>query len=66
MAINRYTIPGKPPLMVSEADQDRCRKTGAKTLSRSNRVYWKCDLCDRTGKGLSNLTIHRRKTHGVG
>ena len=58
-----YTIPGKPPLFVSEADQNRCRAKGAKTLSRSNRVYWQCDLCPKNGHGAANLTKHRKKAH---
>jgi ribosomal protein L37AE/L43A len=45
--------------MVSEADQ----KEGAKTLSRTNRVWWQCPECGKTGKGAANLTIHQKRAH---
>lgn len=58
-----YTVPGKPPLFVSEADQDRCRASGAKKLPGVNRRLEFCDQCSWRGKGAGNLAMHRRSAH---
>lgn len=61
-----YTLPSKPAIYVTTADQDRCRKNGAKTLSATNRRLLFCDLCAWCGRGPGSLTKHKRAEHGVG
>lgn len=73
MIEKHYTIPGKPPVFVTLADQDRCRANGQKTISRTNRAYQgPCgvalpdgSLCLFSCRGASNMAQHRRRHGGA-
>ncbi len=59
----RHSIPSAPPLIATEADERRVRASAAKTLPRTNRAWWKCGVCGKSGKGAGNEARHKR-THG--